>query len=109
MLDLASSYFNENYGSKTITDNEKFFIIYEIYDDQSMYIRHMYIAPEHRGKVGILNLFNMVVDKEKPKYVFCTVEKLNKNWDRLAHIYIRKGGFCIDEITEDKVRLYKEL
>lgn len=102
-------YYKEVYNSKVITDHETYFIIYNMFDDNSCYVRITYISKEARGKSSITRLEEKVIEKEKPTSIWCDIEKCNKNWDRIAHTYIRRRGYKIDQITDERVILYREI
>ena len=109
MLSLVTDYFKENYNSKTITDNETYFIIYDMHEDDSLYIRHLFIRREDRGKRSLCFVEDKIIKAENPEYIILKLEKSNKNWDRMAHIYIRRQGYNILDTNEKEIRLYRKV
>ena len=108
-MELLFEYYKEIYGSKGITDGKTYFIIYNIYDDGSMFVRLTFITKKARGLRSITRIEEELIEKEKPTSIWCEIEKKNKNWDRIAHTYIRRRGYKIDRIDDDKVVLYREI
>ncbi len=106
---MVSAYFKENYNSKVITDGKTYFIIYDIYDDESLYLRHLYISPESRGKRSIKRVEEELIEAENPEYLFCKLEKSNKNWSRMAYAFMKRQGYQILDENDSEVRLYRKL
>ena len=109
LSDLMISYFKENYGSKVITDDTTYFIIYDMYDDESMYIRHLFIAPTSRGKRSLQKVEKELIDAEDPEYIMIKLEKLNPRWDIMAYAYIRRQGYKILDDDDNQMRLYRKI
>ena len=92
-----------------ITDGKTYFIIYNIYDDRSLFVRLTFITKESRGKKSLTFIENKVIEKEDPISIWCEIEKKNKNWDRIAHTYIRRRGYNIFDTNDERVKLYRSL
>ena len=108
-IKLLTEYYKEIYDSEVITDGKTYFIIYNMYDDGSLFVRLTFISKEARGKRSLTRIEQEVIEKEKPVSIWCEIEKRNKNWDRIAHTYIRRQGYKIADINEERVKLYREI
>lgn len=101
-------YFQEKYAAKFI-ESENGFIMYNSYPDNSVYIRHLYVKPEARGKGEGKNLEDLLIEKEKPVVIYCDIDlTANAAESSLSQILYR-ANYKIDSVSPQQIILRKEL
>lgn len=102
------SYFKEKYDSETYSTDSSF-IIYNLYDDLSCYIRHIYIGKEERKAFGAKLLEAKFIKKVGCTSLYCDIDKTSNGWERILQYFVIHGDYNIIEEQENKIVLGKEL
>lgn len=101
-------YFEEKYASRII-ESDDHFIIYDSFDDGSIYVRHMYVSPRSRSKSRAKEIEASVIQKEAAKSIWFDIDRTSDRWEQVLMFFTRCGGYIIDSVKEDKIILYRNV
>lgn len=107
-MNLLKMYFQEKYGVKVIESNDGF-IMYNTYPDDSLYIRHLYVKPEARGKGEGKTLEDRLIEKEKPRIIYCDVDLTANDPETTLARIMYKANYKIESMNTHQIVLRKEL
>lgn len=106
-MNLQKKFQEERYDRKYI-ENLSGYICYQSYDDGSLYVYELFVLPEKRKtSVGTLLEWKLI-DKEKPRVIYCDVE-LKADNPEVALIAFMKRGYKIDQLLGDRIVLRKDI
>ena len=108
--DLIFLFYQEKYNSRIIRDDNGY-ILYNKYEDNSVYIQQLYVRPEFRNEGLGKQLEDELIEKENPSVIFCEVDLESNNPEISLAQIIKKAGYKIDRISNDgmKLVLYKKV
>jgi len=106
-MDNMQDYFQEKYNTKVVKDNDGY-ILYNSYDDGSLYVRQFYIKPGARNKSKSRIYEKMLIEKETPTVIYCDVDLTANNPEHALRILLI-GDYKIDKVYTDKIILYREI
>ena len=106
-MEKYAKYLKEKYNRKVL-ESKHGFITYEMYSDRSCLIDILWVSKEKRGTGEGRKLEKSLIDKEKPKVIFCEVDKYSKEWE-LALTILVKGGYSIYEEYDHKFVLFRNI
>lgn len=106
-MNLLKMYFQEKYGTKFI-EHENGYIMYNVYDDKSVYIRHLYIKPEVRNTGLGKELEDKLIEKENPIAIFCDIDLKANNPEQALGVIMHKANYKIDQVNESFIVMRKE-
>lgn len=106
---MYQEYLKEKYDTrKVIVLEDKGFIEYETYPDGSCFIWTLYTRPEVRGDGHGYNLEKLMINKENPKSITCTVDLKAKNPEASLR-KILGVGYKLQSWGADQIVLHKEI
>jgi hypothetical protein len=108
-MSLYAEYIKEREGYLTI-EEETFFVTFKKIED-ALYVRDIYIVPEHRSKkmsVEIGKLTETIAKQMECKALLGSVDKGTYNWERNKEIMIKFGYNQVSE-DGDYIQFQKEL
>ena len=105
-----SLYWKEKYGAKVISTDEGY-ILYNAYEDNSVYIRELFVKREARNKGVGKELEDKLIEKENPNFIFCDIDLESNNPEIALVQIIKKAGYKIDHVTPSgkRIVLYKQV
>ena len=106
-MEKLAKYIKEKYNRKLL-ESSNGFITYEIYDDGDFYIHTLWVDENHRNNGEGRKLEQAVIAKEKPKVIYCDVDKESRGWKNTLRILLL-GGYEIDKDMRYKVVLFRDL
>lgn len=106
-MDMYNRYCKEMYGRDVLVE-EHGFIVYKIYEDNSLYIHAIYVDKDKRKEGYGRYLEQKVINKENPSSVFCYVD-LTTNNPELSLKSILMGGYNIHNTTSETIILKKNV
>ena len=103
---MYAQFQNELYNRETFED-ENGFIVYNSYDDGSIYLHIIFIKPDKRRKDEGTKLYKKLIDKLKPNVAYCYVD-LTTNNPTLSLNSILSVGFEIFSANAETIVLKQE-
>lgn len=100
-VDMRAAFDKEQFNRDTI-ETDKGLLVYNKYEDNSVYVHILYIKPEFRVGGEGKKLIDMMVDKENPHTIYTYVD-INTNNPELSLIAILKGGGIIDSLQSNRI------
>lgn len=107
-MNLLKMYFQEKYGTQLI-ENECGFIMYNAYPDNSVYVRHLYVKPEERGKGIGKALEDRLIEREEPRVIYCDIDLTANNPESSMAQIMYRAGYKIDSVSSSQIILRKDL
>ena len=106
-MKMYAEYCKEMYGRDVLVD-EHGFIVYKLYEDNSLYIHAIYVDKEKRQKGYGRYLEEKIINKEKASSVYCYVDLTTDN-PELSLKSILMGGYTVHSSNSETIVLKKDL
>ena len=106
-MNLFQEFHKECYDRKVI-ENDKGYILYNVYEDKSLYIHQAYTLPEFRTENVAGNLEDQLIEKYNAKSVYLYVDLGAKN-PELSIKAVLGRKYKIYQTTNEKMVFCKEL
>ena len=103
---MYKAFQKEHYGRDTL-NTDKGFIVYEHFDDGSLYIHVLFIKQEFRSRGSAKELEQILIDRFNPSSLHCYVDTTGKNPEQSMQA-ILGVGYKIQDVTNDRIILKKE-
>lgn len=104
---LYRKYQAELYNRKVIS-NDNGFILYNVYNDDSLYIHGIYVDSDARGKNAAEKLEAELIELHNPKVITCYVD-LTTNNPELSLKVILARGYTVYAADQYGIKLMREL
>ncbi len=106
-MNMYKDYCREMYDRDVLID-EHGFIVYKIYEDNSLYIHAIYVEKDKRKEGYGRYLEQKVINKENVSSVYCYVDLTTSN-PELSLKSILMGGYTIHASDQEKIVLRKDI
>lgn len=83
--------------------------MYNTYPDNSVYIRHLYVKPERRGEGEGKRLEDELIEKEKPRIIYCDIDLTANNPESALAQILYRANYKIESVSPQQIILRKEL
>lgn len=103
---MYADYCKDMYNRDVLVE-EHGFVVYQKFEDNSLYIHALYVDRDKRGDGYSLYLEEKLIEKETPDVCFCYVDLTTKN-PTLSLKLILLGGYEIYESSSQTVSLKKD-
>ena len=107
-MNLLEEYYKEKYNCKVIK-NDNGILLFEQFDDNSIYIHVLYVTPKQRNKEIGYGLEQELIRSFNPSSIYCDIDKTSNGWEEAVAKFIHKSGYKVCEVTDSKIILFKEL
>lgn len=104
---LIKEYFIEQYNYDFV-ETDHGYIMYKKYEDNSLYIEQMFIEKNYRNKGIGQALLRVLLEKEKPRSIYCDVDLSSKNGRDSLEKFINHGFVESSKPSASRVILYRE-
>lgn len=102
---MQDKFQEEMYGRLTL-ETPKGYILYNVYDDNSIYIHQAYIKPEHRSQGAITEMERELIEKYNAKTLACYVDCVSNNPEQ-SLLSVLRAGYKINRINGTSIELVK--
>lgn len=106
-MKLYKEYCKEMYGREVLSE-DKGFIVYTSFEDNSLYIHSVYVTEDMRGTNYYRELENKLIQQEKPTSIYCYVDLTTNNPTQSLKA-ILKAGYEITSSNKESIILKREL
>jgi len=104
---MYKAFQKEQFGRETIEQDEGF-IVYNYYEDGSLYIHILYVKPEVRNTGIGYKLEQILIDKYAPKEIYCYVDLTSDN-PELSMQAILGVGYKVWQSNNEKIVFKKTM